>query len=75
MFAVEPFAIQRYRAPQNYAPGVWEATVKGLAEISLVCPETRDLPLTREGSDAIVTIPEVDAWAVGYLSVAGSSEK
>ena len=30
--AAEPFAIQRYRAPQNYVPGVWEATVKGLAE-------------------------------------------
>lgn len=30
--AAEPFAIQRYRAPQNYVPGVWEETVRGLAE-------------------------------------------
>ena len=27
-----PFMIQRYRAPQNYAPGVWEATVEELAK-------------------------------------------
>lgn len=25
-----PFVVQRYRAPQNYLPGVWEATVREL---------------------------------------------